>query len=461
MKNVMIFSIPAHGHTNPILPVAKEIKAQGNNVRFYSFDEFKDKIEAIGVEFISCTKYLPEITAEEEANLKRVSATEMANQSIKITLNMDEFIGKEVAEFQPDVIYTDSACFWGKLTAIKYNIPMVVSTSTFAFNQLSSKYMKNSLVELWDMIGGLPKISRALKAMKPYGYHVKSVLDLVQSKNETDSIVYTSKNFQPYVKSFSKHYAFVGPSIFSTTVPNKVSPRPLVYISMGTVINDRPEFYNICIDALKDLDIDVIISCGNLTDPTSLRGLSDHIKIYQSVNQLEVLSRANAFITHCGMNSVSEALYMATPLILFPQTGEQYAVARKASEIGAGALLKDETVVSVRATVQSILQNKAYAESAQKCREDFLSCSGPTGAADFIMNAPHKDDGVDVIVKLNKKTVKFQLVYWTIFNILIILFASLVSWKFTWIPGVLGGILNYPITQTVQLKIYKSIIKDM
>lgn len=457
----MIFSIPAHGHTNPILPVAKEIKAKGNSVRFYSFDEFKEKIEATGVEFISCTKHLLEITAEEEAGLKRVSATEMTNQSIKITLNMDEFLGKEVAEFRPDVIYSDSACFWGKLTAIKYNIPMVVSTSTFAFNQLSSKYMKNSLAELWDIIGGLPKISKALKAMKPYGYHVRSALDLVQSKNDTDSVVYTSTNFQPYVKSFSKHYAFVGPSVFSTTVPDKDSHRPLVYISMGTVVNDRPEFYKTCIDALKDLDIDVIISCGNSVDPARFSGVSDNIKIYQSVNQLEVLCRANAFITHCGMNSVSEALYMATPLILFPQTSEQYAVARRASEIGVGAFLKDETVVSVRAAVQSILQNKSYADCAQKCREDFLSCSGPNGAADFITNAPHKDDSVDVIAELNKETGKFQFIYWSIFIALIILFGSLVTWEFIWTLGILGGILNHPITQAVQLKIYKRIIKDM
>ena len=110
----------------------------------------------------------------------------------------------------------------------------------------------------------------------------------------------------------------------------------------------------------------MIISCGNSIDPASFGRLPDNIKIYRVVNQLEVLSRANAFITHCGMNSVSEALYMATPLILFPQTGEQYAVARRASETGVGDFLKDETVVSIRAAVQSILQIKSYADSVDR-----------------------------------------------------------------------------------------------
>lgn len=73
---------------------------------------------------------------------------------------------------------------------------MVVSTSAFAFNQMSSQYMKNSPKELADMILGLPKISRELKKLEPYGYHVSNALSLVQSDNKTDSIVYTSKRFR-------------------------------------------------------------------------------------------------------------------------------------------------------------------------------------------------------------------------------------------------------------------------
>ena len=45
MKNIAFFCIPAHGHTNPMLPVASELVKRGNKVRFYSFDEFKEKIE--------------------------------------------------------------------------------------------------------------------------------------------------------------------------------------------------------------------------------------------------------------------------------------------------------------------------------------------------------------------------------------------------------------------------------
>lgn len=456
MKRIDFFCIPAHGHTNPMLPVAAELINRGNKVRFYSFDEFREKIEKTGAEFISCSQFLPELTDKEKENIKKVSQTEMSIQDIRITLKMNDFLEKEFKEFQPDVVYTDSVCFWGKLNAWKFNVPMVVSTSTFAFNQMSSQYMKNSPAELADMIFGLSKISKELKTLEPYGYHVKNTLSLVQSDNNTDSVVYTSENFQPYSESFSDHYKFVGPSVFSKALPDKQHDKPLVYISMGTVINDKPDFYKKCISALKDMNADVIISCGNAVDKDSLGELPENIKVYRYVDQLDILSKADAFITHCGMNSVSESLYMATPMVFYPQTGEQYAVARRAKEIGAGVMLEDDSVESIKKAVQTILNDKNYAKAAENCSKDFRSCSGTAGAAEFIENAPNKSDGYDFLKEVNKESGKFNIIYWIIAAILIVLFGIFVSWKFTWIIGVLAGTLSYPIGKAVQKKIYKS-----
>ena len=459
MKRIAFFCIPAHGHTNPMLPVAVELVSRGNTVKFYSFNEFKSKIENSGAEFISCDSYLPKLTKKEEAELKNVSITEMTIQGIRTTLAMDMFLHNEFLSFKPDVVYTDSVCFWGKLNAWKHGVPMVVSTSTFAFNQMSSQYMKNSPKELADMIFGLPKISKELKKLKPYGYHVRSALSLAQSDNNTDSIVYTSRHFQPYAESFSKHYAFVGPSVFSKDKPDKEKLRPLVYISLGTVINDRPDFYSRCIEALKDQDADILISCGNVIDIEALGVLPDNVQVYPYVDQPDILSRADVFITHCGMNSVSESLYMATPLVLYPQTSEQRAVARRTIEIGAGLMLTDDSVKGIRSAVQEVLNNASYSTAAKACSEDFRSCIGTAGAAEFIENAPHLSEGVDVLSELNKANGRFQIVYWLSIIIIISLIGVLISWKYVWIVGVAAGILSAPIAVSVQKKQYSSIIK--
>lgn len=458
MKRFAFFCIPAHGHTNPMLPVAAELVRRGNAVRFYSFNEFEEKIKATGAEFISCDLFLPELTEREEAGLKNVSTTEMTIQDIRITLGMDEFLNREFAAFRPDVVYTDSVCFWGKLNAWKYHVPMVVSTSTFAFNQLSSQYMKHSPGEMADMIFGLPRISRELKKMEPYGYHVKNLFSLIQSDNQTDSVVYTSRKFQPFAESFSDHYAFVGPSVFSDISPAKEKERPLIYISMGTVINDRPRFYHKCIDALKDMDVSVIISCGHTMDPKILGTLPGNVSVYPYVDQLAVLAKADAFITHCGMNSVSESLYMAAPMVLYPQTGEQCAVARRVVEIGAGLPLRDDSSEGIRNAVQEVLGNPVYAEAAARCSSDFRACPGIAGAADFIENAPHTSDGIDMIGELNKESGKFQLFYWIAVIAAISLVGFFAGWKYVWVIGTAAGVLFSFIGKTVQKRIYKKLI---
>ena len=356
MKKIMIFCIPAHGHTNPILPVAKELVSRGDTVRFYSFEEFREKIVPTGAEYISCDRFLPELSKQQEENLKNISTTEMSIQDIRITIGMTDFLDSEFRTFQPDVVYSDSACFWGKLSAWKYHVPLVVSTSTFAFNQMSSQYMKNSPKEIAGLLFGLPKVQKEFRRLKDYGYEAKGFLSLVQSDNSTDSVVYTSKSFQPYSESFSDRYAFVGPSVFSDQQPQK-QKKPLVYISLGTIINERPDFYKNCIEALRGEPVDVIISCGKALDPESLGKLPENVKVYPYVNQLDILAKTSVFITHCGMNSVSESLYMAAPMVLYPQTNEQQAVARRVTEIGAGAFLKDDTVQGIRTAVLQILGN--------------------------------------------------------------------------------------------------------
>ncbi len=457
MKKIALFSIPAHGHTNPMLPVAKELVERGNKVRFYSFNEFEQKINNTGAVFVSCDSFLPELTSEEEQKIKNISLTEMSIQDIRITLAMNDFLEKEFKEFKPDVVYTDSVCFWGKLNAWKYNVPMVVSTSTFAFNEFSSKYRKLKPAELADMIFGLPKISKELKTLEPYGYHVKNTLSLVQNDNSTDSIVYTSENFQPCSESFSDHYLFAGPSVFSNVMPQKKKDRPLVYISMGTVINERPDFYGKCIEALKAINVDVIISCGKFMDIKVLGTLPENIKAYPYVDQLDVLSKADAFITHCGMNSVSESLYMAAPMVLYPQTCEQYAVARRVTEINAGTMLSDDSAEGIKNAVQEILNNASYAEAALKCSEEFRSCPGTKGAAEFIENAPHTSNGIDIVSELNKSRGKFMLFYWLAAIAILVLFGFLVSWNYVWIIGVAAGILSTPIINIIQNKQYKKL----
>ena len=217
--------------------------------------------------------------------------------------------------------------------------------------------------------------------MQEKGYPVKGILDIVQNDNETNTIVYTSEYFQPCADTFSDKYHFIGPSIRPVSEPFEKTAVKTVYISMGTV-NQNRQFYRNCIHALGKTDWQVIVSMGTNTE--HFNDLPGNIQVYESVDQMAVLSIADAFITHCGMNSASEGLYFQVPLVLFPQTPEQGAVARRVEELGAGIRLPSITEDDILQALKKILSEPVYKDSARKISESFRACGGAAEARAFL-----------------------------------------------------------------------------
>lgn len=375
------FCIPAHGHTNPTLGLVRALTDSGHQIWYFSFEEFREKIERAGANFIGCDGYDFEMEDKENADRvgkDKVFATELLVSS---TLALDEMTSRVIGEIKPDVIVSDSVAFWGKLAAMKHGLPYVSSTTTFAFNRYSAKYMQESVWDIARTLWAMPRINKQLKRLREKGYPVKSLLDIVQNDNNTFTIVYTSKYFQPCSDTFSDKYHFIGPSIRPITEPIEKTADRTVYISMGT-INQNRQFYRNCINILSKTNWQVIISMGTNTD--HFDHLPENIKVYESVDQMAVLSIADAFITHCGMNSASEGLYFRVPLVLFPQTPEQDAVAKRTEELGAGIRLKSIAEEDILDALTAVINDPQYKEGAARVSESFRQCGGAAEAKEFL-----------------------------------------------------------------------------
>ena len=385
MSKIVFFCIPAHGHTNPTLGVVRELISRGHQVYYYSYNMMRDKIQSTGAVFVSCDEYDQEqrLDAKDGARIGKDLAFS-TQILVDTTLALDDTVCEHMKELNPDCIIADSMAVWGKAVALKLGIPFVSSTTTFAFNQYSAKIMKQSPGQIFGMIFSMSKINKIIKRLQDKGYPVKSVLDIIQNDNNTDTIVYTSPEFQPCSETFSEKYVFVGPSI--RPVENMIEKKSdkLIYISMGTVINDSTEFYKKCIEALANTKYQIIMSVGNLINIEDLGAVPDNITISRFVDQIAVLSQADVFLTHCGMNSVNESLYYKVPLVMLPQTSEQDGVATRVEQLGAGVRLKHINAKAIRETIESVLNTKSYYEQASKISQSFHKCTGAKGAADKI-----------------------------------------------------------------------------
>lgn len=387
MKKIAFFCIPAQGHTNPTLEVVKELIRRGNEVWYYSYDMLKDKIEATGAKYISCDKYDIQMHLKpEDADRTGKDIVFSMEILVNTTLALDDAIQKEMLRWKPDVIVSDSMAAWGKLTALKLGIPFVSSTTTFAFNRYSARIMKQSFGALIKMLFSMRKAKKSVNKLKAKGYPVSGVLSIIQNNNDTDTIVYTSPEFQPCSETFSDKYCFVGPSIRPLDYEVEKSDKKTIYISMGTINNQNLTFFQNCMTALKAFDGRIIMSVGDIIDLDQLGAIPANFTVQRRVNQMEVLQQADAFLTHCGMNSVNEALYYQVPLILYPQTDEQGGVAYRVNELQAGIYLKDDSVVAIQNAVEDILKNPSYRENAKKVAESFYRCGGAKAAADKILS---------------------------------------------------------------------------
>ena len=155
---------------------------------------------------------------------------------------------------------------------------------------------------------------------------------------------------------------------------------------MGTVNNDKLPFYHNCIEALKDSPYEVVISVGNLVDLQQFGTLPENISVFPSVDQIAVLKKADVFLSHCGMNSVSESLYYGVPLVLYPQTTEQNGVANRTAQCNAGIFLKETSPAAIRETIETVLHTEDYYKNAAVIADGFRRSGGAAAAADKILS---------------------------------------------------------------------------
>lgn len=386
MSKIVFFCIPAHGHTNPTLNVVRELIRRGHEVRYYSYELLREKIEATGAQYVPCDEFDSEmkLTPTEAARLGSDLALS-TRVLVDTTLALDDMVCRQMEQMRPDCIVADSMAVWGKAVALKLGIPFVSSTTTFAFNQHSAQIMKQGLRDLFAMLFSMPRVNRQLKRLQDKGYPIKSILDIIQNDNDTHTVVYTSPEFQPCSETFSEKYAFVGPSIRPAADIVEKTGTHLIYISMGTVNNDMFPLYRACVEAFGAAQYQVILSVGNRISPEDFGPLPENMTVAAQVDQIAVLEKADVFVSHCGMNSVSESLYFGVPLVMLPQTSEQKGVAERVLQLGAGIKPEKDDADNLLEAVSQILDDPSYRENAAKIAAGFHRCPGAQGAADKIL----------------------------------------------------------------------------
>ena len=120
--------------------------------------------------------------------------------------------------------------------------------------------------------------------------------------------------------------------------------------------------------------------------------------------QIDILKVAKLFITHAGMNSVSEALNYGVPILCLPLGGDQPLIAwRVADELGIGnKLLVDGhlTVDRVKNAISELLNDPSYRKKVTDLSLISRRFSGHKLAVQHLINYLHQNESFDKSSKL-------------------------------------------------------------
>jgi MGT family glycosyltransferase len=170
----------------------------------------------------------------------------------------------------------------------------------------------------------------------------------------------------------------------------KLDGRPLIYASLGTLVNGMASIYQTILAAVERMpEIQVVLAKGNNIDIDELGPIPPNVLVVDKAPQLELLKRSALCITHAGLNTALESLALGVPMVAIPISYDQPGVATRIAYHGVGAFLEVDnlTIDGLHELIHKVLRTPAYREKAQYFRDVIAKRSGLDVAAEAIERA--------------------------------------------------------------------------
>jgi MGT family glycosyltransferase len=342
MARIAILSVPAYGHLNPVLPIARELVRRGHDVVFFNESSFEPLIVATGARF---SAYPPVIHLEDfSRTLKDGDMIAWIEMIFSASGRLLAATYAALRDDPPDIVVYDGIAMWGEMLAAKLRLPSVSISTTFSSDAVT-RGLRDVLRDTAGIVPRLPGFIRGFASIARHGLlQFPHTLPIVPRRG-TLTLMLTSREFHPPSR-WRDHpaVAFVGCSIDPGTRQERfdfgrLDGRPLLYVSLGTLHHGNAAFFDTCIRAFADFPGQLLLSVGRGTDLARFAGAPPKFIVAEAVPQLAILQRTTVFVTHGGLNSVHEALWHGVPMVAAPQQIEQWHNAQAMAAAGAGLVL--------------------------------------------------------------------------------------------------------------------------
>jgi zeaxanthin glucosyltransferase len=410
-------SMPLTGHLNPMTALARRLQSRGNEVVFFGVPDAEPIVRAANLEFVTiCEKeYPPGSIAKDYGHLAalrgeevvRYSAHELHPRRLRATF---EHLPEELAGSGVEALVIDTIHFFVELVPMSMGMPYVHIWNILHIDRSGAT---PPCFFPWPHETTPDAYARNMEGVKRAGAFFAPILAVARDFAEKKQlqidwgqpaatisslavITQTPREFDFPGAPWPSQFHYAGPFHDDggrAPIPfswEKLSGRPLIYASMGTLVNGLEHVFRCILEAVGKLPAtQLVLSVGNNLRVDDLGPLPSNAIVVPKAPQIELLKRAALCITHAGLNTTLEALAQGVPMVGIPIGFDQPGVAARIAYHGVGEFVEEGDLTAKRLLqlVQTVLNNPGYRDKARYFQKVIAQTQGLDAAADLIERA--------------------------------------------------------------------------
>ena len=407
-------SLPLRGHLNPMTALARKLQSRGHEVVFIGVPDIEPVIEEANLDFVpfcedeyppgSVARLWSPVASLRGLEVVRYTARELTPGLLKAGL---EHLPGKIAENGVDALVLDSIFRLIELVPMHLRQPYVQIWNVLHFDFSGSTPLP---FYSWPYETGSEARERNLAGLQIMGEIGEVSLPIAQAYAERNGlkidwsnraatvsklavITQTPKEFDFPIPHLPPQFYYAGPLHDNggrEPVPfpwEKLNGNPLIYASMGTLVNGLKDVYRTILRAVGEFPkMQMVLSVGRNVDPRDLGPIPSNTIVVPVAPQIQLLKRAALCITHAGLNTTLEALAQGVPMVAIPIGYEQPGIAARIAyhRVGEFIELDELTVQSLSESIIKVSRNFSYREKAYWFKEVLGETRGLDVAADII-----------------------------------------------------------------------------
>jgi zeaxanthin glucosyltransferase len=391
------------GHLNPMTALARQFQVRNHDVVFlYSSG-------AAGLPFVPSpekdhvNENVPEVSKLQGDNAVEFSLRILAAQTETILKSLPAIVQTNGV----DALVIDTVQFYAELGAMQLGMPYIHVSNALYFDYSGYTplclYGRPHRTTPQALARNREDVAKFAKMLESSNDGIRTYAESVGLKIDWEDPGSTISPFAsiaqvPRAFDFeSSHW----PSQFHHTGPfhdgkgrekvdfpwERLTGEPLIYASMGTILNGRADVFRTIVAALaKHKDLQLVLSLGDQVDPKQIGPVPTNAIIVKRAPQLELLKQTSVCITHAGLNTVLESLAQGVPEVAIPVAYDQPGVAARITQKQTGVVtsLDKLTADHLSTLLDEVLNNSTYRDNARRLEKAIAQTKGLSVAADLV-----------------------------------------------------------------------------